>query len=57
MEQNTIWNLAKDVKPIWTGAASSGPVASVTGEDEVAKAFVTTFYCPSRRAPTGYGVL
>ena len=54
MEQNSIWNLAKDVKPIWTGAASSGPVALVTGEDDVARAFVSAYYCPSRRAPTGY---
>lgn len=55
MEQTNIFNLAKDVPPVWTGAASSGPVAGVTGEDDVARALVPTFYCPSRRAPMGYG--
>ncbi len=55
MEQNSIWNLGLDVKPIWTGAASSGPVANVTGENEVAASLVPAYYCPSRRGPTTYG--
>lgn len=54
MEQNNVWNLGLDVKPIWTGAASSGPVPGVTGEDDVARSLVPTYYCPSRRAPIGY---
>jgi prepilin-type N-terminal cleavage/methylation domain-containing protein/prepilin-type processing-associated H-X9-DG protein len=55
MEQNNVWNLGQDVRPIWTGAASSGPVANVTGENEVARALIPTFYCPSRRGATTYG--
>ncbi len=54
IEQINIYNLAKDVKPVWVGSASGAPAAG-TGEDEVARSLVPTYYCPSRRGPTAYG--
>ncbi len=54
IEQINIYNLAKDVKPVRVGSASGAPAAG-TGEDEVARSLVPTYYCPSRRGPTAYG--
>jgi len=49
MEQNAIWNLGLDVKPIWPTNST------LTGSAAVARSLVPTYYCPSRRAPTLYG--
>ncbi len=51
IEQTTVYNLARfDLPPI-----HSGRPADYNGEDSVARALISTYYCPSRRAPTGYG--
>ncbi len=51
MEQQNVYNLAKfDLPAIHTNR----PV-DYNGEDSVARALIPTYYCPSRRAPTGYG--
>jgi prepilin-type N-terminal cleavage/methylation domain-containing protein/prepilin-type processing-associated H-X9-DG protein len=51
MEQNAVYNLARfDVAPLHT----SRP-ANYDGEDDVARAIIPTYYCPSRRGPTVYG--
>ena len=54
LEQVNIYNLGLDVKPVWVGGASEAPAAG-TGENEVARSLVPTYYCPSRRGPTAYG--
>jgi len=51
MEQTNIWNLGKDVAPIWPVTTAT---QAATGHTAVANSLVPTFYCPSRRAPTGY---
>ena len=33
----------------------SGRPADYNGEDSVARCLIKTYYCPSRRPPTGYG--
>lgn len=54
MEQTNIHNLAVDVAPVVAGRG--GPaVNGQGGENDVARALVPTFYCPSRRGPTAYG--
>lgn len=51
MEQSSVYNLAKfDLPPIHRGRP-----ANYNGEDSVARALISSFYCPSRRGPTGYG--
>ena len=51
IEQTNVYNLAKfDLPPI-----HSGRPADYNGEDSVARALIPTYYCPSRRGPTGYG--
>ncbi len=51
IEQDNVYKLAKfDLPPI-----HSGRPANYNGEDDVARALIKTYYCPSRRAPTGYG--
>ncbi|MFO0922097.1 MAG: DUF1559 domain-containing protein [Pirellulales bacterium] len=51
IEQNNVYNLANfSLPPI-----HSGRPADYNGEDSVARALIPTYYCPSRRAPTGYG--
>jgi prepilin-type processing-associated H-X9-DG protein len=51
IEQDNVYKLARfDLPPIH----SSRP-ANYNGEDSVARALIKTYYCPSRRAPTGYG--
>ncbi len=52
MEQSNVYNLAKfDVPPL------RSRTVDYNGEDSVAAALIPTFYCPSRRGPTGYGAL
>jgi prepilin-type N-terminal cleavage/methylation domain-containing protein len=51
MEQNNIWNLGIDIAPVWPVNAAT---QLATGHTAVANSLVPTFYCPSRRAPTGY---
>jgi prepilin-type N-terminal cleavage/methylation domain-containing protein/prepilin-type processing-associated H-X9-DG protein len=54
MEQQNVYNLARfDVAPLHAGRTTTSP--SYDGEDEVARAIIPGFYCPSRRGPTVYG--
>ncbi|MBU6173862.1 MAG: DUF1559 domain-containing protein [Planctomycetes bacterium] len=51
MEQQPVYNLARfDLPPIHTGRPTD-----YNGEDSVARALIPSYYCPSRRGPTGYG--
>jgi prepilin-type N-terminal cleavage/methylation domain-containing protein/prepilin-type processing-associated H-X9-DG protein len=51
IEQDNVYKLARfDLPPIHTGRPTN-----YNGEDDVARALIKTYYCPSRRAPTGYG--
>jgi prepilin-type N-terminal cleavage/methylation domain-containing protein/prepilin-type processing-associated H-X9-DG protein len=51
IEQDNVYKIANfDLPPI-----HSGRPANYNGEDTVARALIKTYYCPSRRAPTGYG--
>lgn len=51
IEQDNVYRIANfDLPPI-----HSGRPADYNGEDTVARALIKTYYCPSRRAPTGYG--
>jgi prepilin-type N-terminal cleavage/methylation domain-containing protein/prepilin-type processing-associated H-X9-DG protein len=51
IEQDNVYRLANfDLPPI-----HSGRPANYNGEDSVARALIKTYYCPSRRSPTGYG--
>ncbi|MEO2092176.1 MAG: DUF1559 domain-containing protein [Gemmataceae bacterium] len=51
IEQENVYRLARfDLPPI-----HSGRPANYNGEDDVARALIKTYYCPTRRAPTGYG--
>lgn len=51
IEASNVWNLAKfDLPPIHTGRPTN-----YNGEDDVARSLIPAYYCPSRRAPTGYG--
>lgn len=49
MEHNTVYELGRDDPPYWPNQSNNG------NEDEVARQLISTFYCPSRRQPTGYG--
>lgn len=51
MEQLNVWNLGLDVAPGWPVNATT---QAATGHTATALALIPTFYCPSRRAPTGY---
>ncbi len=52
IEQENVYRLARfDLPPIHGSARP----ANYNGEDSVAQALIKTYYCPSRRAPTGYG--
>ncbi len=51
IEQDNVYKLANfSLPPIHTGRP-----ANYNGEDDVARALIKTYYCPSRRSPTGYG--
>lgn len=51
IEASNVWNLARfDLPPI-----HSGRPANYNGEDDVARALIPSYFCPSRRGPTGYG--
>jgi prepilin-type N-terminal cleavage/methylation domain-containing protein len=51
IEATNVYNLAKfNLPPV-----HSGRTADYNGEDSVARALISTYYCPSRRGPTGYG--
>ena len=51
IEQDNVYKLANfSLPPI-----HSGRPANYNGEDDVARCLIKTFYCPSRRSPTGYG--
>jgi prepilin-type N-terminal cleavage/methylation domain-containing protein/prepilin-type processing-associated H-X9-DG protein len=49
IEQNNVYNLGRDDPPFWPNVANNG------GEDDVARALIKIYYCPTRRSPTGYG--
>ncbi len=49
IEQDNVYKLGRDDPPYWPNVANNG------GEDDVARALIKIYYCPSRRAPTGYG--
>jgi len=52
IEQDNVYRLANfDLPPIHGSARP----ANYNGEDSVARALIKTYYCPSRRTPTGYG--
>ena len=51
MEQTAIWNLGKDEPPIWPTTTAT---MTANGNTAVARSLVPTYYCPSRRPPTGY---
>lgn len=51
MEQQNVYNLANFSVPALHGSRP----ADYDGEDSVARALISTFYCPSRRGATGYG--
>lgn len=52
IEQSNVYNLANfDLPPIHGSARPP----NYNGEDSVARALISTYYCPSRRGPTGYG--
>ena len=54
IEQENVYRLANFSLPPLHGTARP---ANYNGEDDVARALIKTYYCPSRRAPTGYGTL
>lgn len=49
IEQDNIYKLGRDDPPYWGNVANNG------GEDDVARQLIKIYYCPTRRAPTGYG--
>jgi prepilin-type N-terminal cleavage/methylation domain-containing protein/prepilin-type processing-associated H-X9-DG protein len=49
IEQDNVFRLGRDDPPFWPNVANNG------GEDDVARQLIKIYYCPSRRAPTGYG--
>lgn len=51
LEQQAVYELGnRDLPPIHRGRP-----ADYNGENSVARALIPTYYCPSRRGPTGYG--
>src|SRR5262249_58232865 len=42
-------SVVREDPPYWPNVANNG------GEDDVARQLIKIYYCPSRRAPTGYG--
>ena len=53
IEQEQVYKLANFTLP----PIHSGRPADYNGEDTVAKQLIKIYYCPSRRAPTGYGTV
>jgi len=49
IEQDNVYRLGRDDPPFWPAISGNG------GEDDVARQLIKIYYCPSRRAPTGYG--
>jgi prepilin-type N-terminal cleavage/methylation domain-containing protein/prepilin-type processing-associated H-X9-DG protein len=49
IEQENVYRLGRDDPPYWPNVLNNG------GENDVAQAIIKIYYCPSRRAPTGYG--
>ncbi|XZE33616.1 DUF1559 domain-containing protein [Pirellulaceae bacterium SH501] len=55
MEQNNVYALARfEIDPA-AGWPRNSSNANIDGEDDVARAIIPSFYCPSRRGPTVYG--
>ncbi len=48
IEQDNVAKLGRKDPPYWHNVVGNG------GEDDVAQAIIKTYYCPTRRAPTGY---
>ncbi len=57
MEQQNVYNIANFNLPPLHRASSPGGARkpNYNGEDSVASALISTYYCPSRRGATGYG--
>jgi prepilin-type N-terminal cleavage/methylation domain-containing protein/prepilin-type processing-associated H-X9-DG protein len=56
IEQQNVYNLGKDDPSYWLPSGTGyAPPANNAGEDDVARALIKTYYCPTRRAPQGYG--
>ncbi|MBX9579819.1 MAG: DUF1559 domain-containing protein [Gemmataceae bacterium] len=49
IEQDNVHRLGRDDPPFWPNVANNG------GEDDVARQLIKIYYCPTRRAPIGYG--
>jgi len=49
IEQDNVFKLGVDAVPIFPVAANA------SNEDIVARQLIKTYYCPTRRSPTGYG--
>ena len=49
MEGGNIYEMGRDDEPFWPSVNGNG------NENEVAQTYVSSFYCPSRRSPQGYG--
>jgi len=49
VEQQTVHNLGRDDPPFWPYVPNNA------GEDDVARVLIGAYYCPTRRAPIGYG--
>jgi prepilin-type N-terminal cleavage/methylation domain-containing protein/prepilin-type processing-associated H-X9-DG protein len=49
IEQDNVYKLGRDDPPYWPNVTNNG------GENDVARQLVKIYYCPTRRAPTGYG--
>ena len=49
LEQSALYDMAEDAPPHWPNVHNNAK------ENDVAQQLVATYYCPSRRAPVGYG--
>jgi len=49
LELENVYNLGVDAPPFWPAVSNN------SNEDLVARQIIKIYYCPSRRAPTGYG--
>jgi len=52
IEGSNVWNIARFDLPPLHGSARP---PNYNGEDDVARALIPSYYCPSRRGPEGYG--
>jgi prepilin-type N-terminal cleavage/methylation domain-containing protein/prepilin-type processing-associated H-X9-DG protein len=55
IEQDNVYKLGRDDPPIWPKPAGPADGSGYAGETIVARQLIKTYYCPTRRSPTGYG--